>query len=353
MKLAFPFLTLKHHGGVRMLVALMNHLARRGFRVVAAVPSNQFNPLYPIDSRVEIRLLRRSNETSLFSKLKALWLIYKALLEEEPDLIVANFFPTAYPAYFLRGRAKVLYVIQDLPQFFAGPKARAMLYSVRFPFRKIVVSNYLKEELGLPDAEVVPTGIEAQNFYPDPDPYLVQEKLYPAILYFPRSQIYKGYPVFLETVRILKDRGLKFEVWLVTKEEETLNEFERMDVPAFLMPARDDRELRRIYSSADVFVSSSLWEGLNLPPLEAMACGTPVAMTDSGGSREYARDGENALVVPPGDPEALADAVERLLRDEGLRKRLVKAGFETAKRFTAERFCRQVEAIIREMLHAP
>ena len=350
--MAFPFITLKHHGGVRMLVALMNYLARRGYEVVAAVPANQFNPLYPIDSRVEVRLLRRSNEASIFSKLKTLRDLYKALVEIDPDLIVANFFPTAYPAYLLRERYKVLYIIQDLPQFFAGPKARAMLYSVRFPFRKIVVSNFLKEELGLPDAEVVPTGIEAEHFYPDPDPYLIQEKIYPAVLYFPRAQIYKGYPVFLETVRILKERGLKFEVWLVTKEEETLNEFERMDVPAFLMPARNDDELRRIYSSADVFVSSSLYEGLNLPPLEAMACGTPVAMTDSGGSREYARDGVNALVVPRGDAEALARAIEKLLLDEELRARLVRAGLETAGRFTAERFCRRVEAIISQMLNA-
>ena len=350
MRLAFPFVTLKHHGGVRMLVALMNHLARRGYRVTALVPSNQFNPLYPIDPKVEVRLLRRSNEASLFSKLKTLHDLYKGLRDLAPDLIVANFFPTAYPAYLLRDRAKVLYLIQDLPQFFAGPKAKALLYSLRFPFRKVAVSRFVKEELGLPDAEVVPTGIEAQNFWPDPDPYLVQEKLYPAILYFPRSQIYKGYPVFLETVRLLKERGLKFEVWLVTKEEETLNEFERMDVPAFLMPADTDRELRRVYSSADLFVSSSLYEGFNLPPLEAMACGTPVAMTDSGGSREYARDGVNALVVPPGDPAALADAVERLLLDRELRERLVKAGLETARRFTMKAFARGLEGVVRELL---
>ncbi len=348
-RVVFPFLSLRHHGGVRNLVSFMNYLAERGYWVTALVPKNQFRPLYKIHSDVEIAFLRRSNEQGNFSKMKTLWDLYKALKDLRPvDMVVVNFFPTAYPVYFARKDYRVLYLFQDLPQFFSGAVRLSLDLSLRLPFRKVVISSFIKESAGI-EADVVPCGVE-DAFFPEPDPALLEEKGHPAILYFPRKQAYKGYPVFLETVRILRERGLKFEVWLVTKEEETLNEFERLDVPAFLMPADSDEDLRRIYSSADLFVSSSLYEGFNLPPLEAMACGTPVAMTDSGGSREYARDGENALVVPPGDPEALADAVERLLRDERLREKLVKAGLETARRFTMRRFTERLEAITRKIL---
>ncbi len=348
-RVVFPYISLRHHGGVRNLVSFMNHLAERGYWVTALVPKNQFRPLYKIHPDVELLFLRRSNEQGSFSKMKTLWDLYKAIKGlGRVDLVVVNFFPTAYPVYLARRDYKVLYLFQDLPQFFSGAVRLSLDLSLRLPFRKVVISSFIKESSEI-EAEVVPCGVE-EAFFPEPDPALLEEKGHPAVLYFPRKQAYKGYPVFLETVRLLKERGLKFEVWLVTKEEETLNEFERMDVPAFLMPADSDEDLRRVYSSADVFVSSSLYEGFNLPPLEAMACGTPVAMTDSGGSREYAQNEVNALVVPPGDAEALAGAVERLLLDEELRARLVRAGLETAKRFTMRQFTERLEEIVAEVL---
>jgi Glycosyl transferases group 1 len=66
--------------------------------------------------------------------------------------------------------------------------------------------------------------------------------------------------------------------------------------------------------------------------VEAMACGCALVTTDNGGSRDYAVDGETALVVPPGGPRALADAAERLLQDVTERTRLAAAGAELVRR---------------------
>jgi len=92
------------------------------------------------------------------------------------------------------------------------------------------------------------------------------------------------------------------------------------------------RELRR----AELAVVPSLFEGFSLPLVEAMACGTPVVATTGGALPEVAGpDGEAALLVPPGDPAALAAAIGRALDDAALRARLAAAGrARVAARFT-------------------
>jgi len=86
--------------------------------------------------------------------------------------------------------------------------------------------------------------------------------------------------------------------------------------------------LGREYASAEVFVVGSWYEGFCQPGLEALACGTPLVTTDNGGCLEYAIDGETALVVPPRDVEAMADAIDRLLSDRVLARRLSANGLE-------------------------
>lgn len=108
-------------------------------------------------------------------------------------------------------------------------------------------------------------------------------------------------------------------------------------------------ELSHLISSATVFASACWHEGFSFCPLEAMACGVPVVMTDDGGSREYARHEENALVSAPNDPEALRSNIDRVLSDVELRARLIENGLETAKRFDwqklAGRFAEYLESL--------
>lgn len=88
-------------------------------------------------------------------------------------------------------------------------------------------------------------------------------------------------------------------------------------------------ELIQLYNRAQVFVSPSLYEGFGLPAAEAMSCGTPLVATTAGAFPEVVDDGQSGLLVPPGDVEALAGAIERLLDDPMLRARL---GQEARKR---------------------
>lgn len=106
----------------------------------------------------------------------------------------------------------------------------------------------------------------------------------------------------------------------------------------------NDDELSKLYSSADVFASAPYAEGFGLPPLESMACGTPVATTNCLGVREYALNENNALLSPVGDSKKLAENIGRLLTEESLAERLRKNGLETAKKYTWDKVVDRVES---------
>ncbi len=104
-------------------------------------------------------------------------------------------------------------------------------------------------------------------------------------------------------------------------------------------------ELPEAYRAADVMVFPSTWpEPFGLVPVEAMACGTPVVATGVGGSAEFLRHEENCLLVPPGDPVALAAAIRRLAEDPGLRERLVAEGHRTADLLDVDHLADVMEA---------
>lgn len=87
-------------------------------------------------------------------------------------------------------------------------------------------------------------------------------------------------------------------------------------------------ELVALYNRAQVVVSPSLYEGFGLPAAEAMACGTPVVATTAGAFPEFIEDGRTGILVPPGDPAALAAAIRALLTDPERCERMGAAASE-------------------------
>jgi glycosyltransferase involved in cell wall biosynthesis len=107
----------------------------------------------------------------------------------------------------------------------------------------------------------------------------------------------------------------------------------------------------RLLPHFDVFVLSSVWEGMSNGLLEAMAAGRPVVATRVGGNPEVVVDGESGLLVPPKDPQALADAVLRLLRDRELAGRLGEAARRrVASEFTLEQMVQRLETLYDDLL---
>ena len=103
-----------------------------------------------------------------------------------------------------------------------------------------------------------------------------------------------------------------------------------------LLGTVDDAELPEWYGAADALAFPSVKEGWGLAVLEAMSAGLPVVATDIPVFREYLTDGQDALLVPPGDPAALAAAMRAVVVDQAQREKLRAGGREVAARFTWE-----------------
>lgn len=108
------------------------------------------------------------------------------------------------------------------------------------------------------------------------------------------------------------------------------------------------QQVRSRYQQADVTLFTSMieHEAFGLVPLEAMASGCPVIATGVGGSSEYCLDGVNCVRVPPGDPAALALAVQHLAQSRDLRRRLVEGGLQPARAFTLDRQATGIERLL-------
>ncbi len=109
-----------------------------------------------------------------------------------------------------------------------------------------------------------------------------------------------------------------------------------------------DADLPALYSAASLFVYPSLYEGFGLPALEAMACGTPVVVSNQSALPEVVD--ETGLLVDPYNVEEIAAAMARLLTDTSLRQQLAQAGQRRAARFTWEEMATKLLDLYRKIL---
>ena len=113
-----------------------------------------------------------------------------------------------------------------------------------------------------------------------------------------------------------------------------------------LLGALDRDAVLELFHAADATVLSSSWENFPHSVVESLAVGTPVLATAVGGVAEVVRDGKNGLLVPPGDPSALAAAIERFAGDEGLRRRLRAAAAPSVEAYGVEALFAGLEATL-------
>jgi glycosyltransferase involved in cell wall biosynthesis len=110
----------------------------------------------------------------------------------------------------------------------------------------------------------------------------------------------------------------------------------------------DDADLPALYSTAEIFLYPSFYEGFGLPPLEAMACGTPVITSNISSLPEVV--GEAGLMHEPNDQQALTKLISEMLSDQTQREHFRRAGIKQAGKFSWERAARETQALYEEVI---
>lgn len=274
---------------------------------------------------------------------------YDELVDELQDLEaikVATWWNTAAPVW----RASVLhgipvYFVQDIETSYYPDdevSRNAVMDSYRPEFRYMTISGWNRErlqELGL-SAELIPPGIDLENFRPRPD----VARRADMVLALGRTNPLKNLPLTVAAWRALAEP--RPELCLFGIEPELVGgERGMQDQGLRYVESPSDEQVAELLAEATVFVQTSTHEGFCLPPLESMATGGAVVCTDAHGNRDFCVDGENCLVPEP-ERAAVSEALARLLGDAELRARLGQAGMQTAQEYAWERRIDALEAFL-------
>ena len=130
--------------------------------------------------------------------------------------------------------------------------------------------------------------------------------------------------------------------WLDEEIEEKLTELKELNIIRTGYVA--DEDLPALYSGATVFVYPSFYEGFGMPPLEAMACGTPVITSNNSSLPEVV--GEAGIMIDAKDTKALTESIEKVISSKKLQNEMLKKGIKQAKKFSWEKSAKKLYELI-------
>lgn len=281
-------------GGIRIVFEQCNRLRDRGIDAIVASFGEPLQEWFP-DLRAPIIRAHDAPTT---------------------DVAVATFWTTA--DFVSELDCERYYFIQHDEALFEQDDdwAREVRRTYQLPLEFITISTWLVELIKTAagrDAVLVPNGINSEMFYPDPA--FERGPRIRVLVEGNRDIFWKG----MEEAKAVLE-GLDAEVWTLGN---TGIDADR----SFINPPQ--HQLRRIYSSCDILLKTSWYEGMPLPHMEAMACGCALITTDVPGVRDYCVDGWNCLMTEPRNIPAMRGALLRLMGHDELRKTLVANGLTT------------------------
>jgi glycosyltransferase involved in cell wall biosynthesis len=136
--------------------------------------------------------------------------------------------------------------------------------------------------------------------------------------------------------------------WKAEHIFEKIRKFVDLKIGVEYLGYVSDEELAKLYSEADVFVYPSVYEGFGAPPLEAMSCGCPVAVSKTSSIPEVV--GEAGIYFNPHDANDIAKSLIKILRDDELKIELSKKGIERAKMFNWDKCLEEFVSVLKFLI---
>jgi len=339
LKITFLAPHIRIAGGARAILTYADRLARRGHDVTVVVPAKR--PWRAFWRNVR----RRGPDWIPGFRARVRWVTgWDPARLPKADALIATAWRSVDAVARAPGNAGTkFYFIQHYESLYHGDPAKVdSTYAL--PLKKIVISSWLqdimRERFGSA-AEVLVTPVDRDLFHPV-EGARSDDAL--RVLMLHHDYPWKGVREGLEAMAAVKVRHP--EVLLVgfgvkrPREALPYEEFHE-NLP--------QERLAWLYSRCPIYLCPSWDEGLGMPPMEAMACGAALVTFDNGGCRDYALDGETALVAPRRDVAALAQALERVVTDRWLRDRLAERGRDfVTSRFDWDRAAERLEGMLKD-----
>lgn len=328
-------------GGVLSVVQLVNRLILLGWD--AKIATHHEHDQSPM------RFFEMYHQPYIFPSVPA-------MIENFPpsDIVVATLWSTAFKVHriaskFMPHAVPWYYIQDDETRFFRsnGRKgADQVLRSYGLIPNRIVKTDWLRGILARRgyEAEKIPLGMNLDLFYPEDRAGPERARL--LALTRPDTPR-RGFEQLIRVMREIKSRRPGLEICLVgcANLANHRPDFEHVDL-GIVAPEK----MRAVYASSSAFLDTSVYQGFGRMGLEAMACGCAAVLSGCGGVNEYARDGENCLLIDPLDSTRTADLVLKLLDTRPLREALKREGLRTASQFSADLEARRTSQLFAESL---
>ena len=335
-------------GGEQQTAYLAEGLAARGHRIyLAARPDGALHTKLHPSNNLTCLPLALGGEWDI----RSAWRLSRLMISENIDIIHAHTghaHTLACLARRMAGRARVIVSRRVAFPPRQNPLSR---FKYRCPDCYIAISDCVAQALmafGVPESKVtvVHSGIDMQRFTEEP---LSRREIgvpegVPLLGAVGSLVEAKDHATLIAAMRIVVDTEPLIRL-VIAGEGPLRTEIELqilhlgLEDNVILLGHRTD--IPQLLAALDVFVMSSVSEGLGTSVLDALACGLPVVATQAGGIPEMIHNGETGILVPTGNPEALAEGLLRLLRDGTAARAMAQRG----KALVAEKFT--VEAMVR------
>ncbi|MFB3852635.1 MAG: glycosyltransferase family 4 protein [Vicinamibacterales bacterium] len=351
------------HGGVQAHVRnLADHLERRGHEVMILAPGRPRpvnGPLRIVGRPFHVRF--NGSRTSVCVSTRSLLRIRRIVQAFKPDVVHAHepLCPGVSMAATMLARVPVVGTYHA----HYDPSICSALYTAEAWLMSRV---WRRVDLGLAVSKaaaeciesriettvrVIPNGIDTSRFSKVPPNGKPASR---RVLFVGRLDKRKGFPVVVQAFAALAERFPDLLLVVVGDgPDRAFVERLRPDLRARVVMRGKcrDADLVADYASAAVFIAPALGsESFGVVLLEAMSAGLPVVASDIAGYREVARDGTEAILVPPGDVRALSEAVGRILVDPDLAHSLGERGRSRARQFSWETVAASIEGVYEEGL---
>lgn len=327
LRINFVVISPKVSGGVKAIFEYANRLKALGNEVKILLYFENFRSFTKAKFQ---SLFFNKNFVDWFNLQVPVIPIHRHFFIPKADVIVATFWRTAKLVNHLPLKfGKKVYFVQHIESLWAGEPSKVdetYTYNMKFIVLSSWIANYLKSKFSK-DSIILPTPVNTELIYNSGvRSKYDMNKIRVGIMY--HNYDWKGFKEGFTAYKMVKEEFPNVEL-IILSALPPPKELEAFEI--WYKPPQE--KLRDFYSSLDIFLCPSWFEGLGMPSMEAMACKIPVITTDNGGCREYAENLKTAIVVPPKDVLAIKTAIIRLIKTPELRNKLGENGYQKVMQF--------------------